>query len=193
MTLRVSGKNLDIGDALRARIEARIAEAIEKFFDRGWSGRAIVEREGTFFRTDCILHLSSGAELQSHATAADAYQSCDIACERIEKRLRRYKRKLREEHGGERTAPMAPMYVLQAPAEDEDVETETAPDGDHPVVVAETKTAVGQLSVAEAVAELDITGVPLVIFRHATSGRINVVYRRPDGNIGWVDPPAEPH
>lgn len=193
MTLRVSGKNLDIGDALRTRIEARIAEAIEKFFDRGWSGRAIVEREGTFFRTDCILHLSSGVELQSHATAADAYQSCDIACERIEKRLRRYKRKLREEHGGERTVPMAPLYVLQAPPENEDVEAETGPDGDHPVVVAETKTAVGRLSVAEAVAELDITGTPVVIFRHATSGRINVVYRRPDGNIGWVDPPVEPH
>ena len=79
------------------------------------------------------------------------------------------------------------------PSEDEDVEAETGPDGDHPVVVAETKTAVGQLSVAEAVVELDITGAPVVIFRHAASGRINVVYRRPDGNIGWIDPPAEPH
>ncbi|ALK08313.1 ribosome hibernation-promoting factor, HPF/YfiA family [Blastochloris viridis] len=193
MTLRVSGKNLDIGEALRTRIEARIAEAIEKFFDRGWSGRAIVEREGTFFRTDCILHLSSGVELQSHATAADAYQSCDLACERIEKRLRRYKRKLREDHGGERAVPTAPMYVLQAPPEDDDVDVDTGPDGDHPVVVAETTTGFGQISVAEAVSELDLTGAPVVIFRHATSGRINVVYRRADGNIGWIDPPAESH
>ena len=190
MTLRVSGKNLDVGEVLRTRIEARIAEAIEKYFDRGWSGRAILGKEGSFFRTECMLHLSSGVELQSHATAPDAYQSCDLACERIEKRLRRYKQRLREDHGGDRTPPLVPTYVLQAPTDGDD---ETAVAGDHPVVVAETKTPVALLSVAEAVVELDLTGMPVVVFRHATSGRVNVVYRRLDGNIGWVDPPTAPH
>ena len=191
MTLRVSGKNLDVGDVLRTRIEARIAEAIEKYFDRGWSGRAILEKEGSFFRMECMLHLSSGVELQSHATAPDAYQSCDMACERIERRLRRYKNRLREDHGGDRAQPLAPTYVLQAPVDGE--ADDHHPPGDHPVVVAETKTPVALLSVAEAVVELDLTGMPVVVFRHATSGRVNVVYRRLDGNIGWIAPPAAPH
>lgn len=193
MSLRVSGKNLDIGDALRDRMQGRILEAIEKYFDRGWSGHVTLEREGSGFRTDCALHLSSGMELHAHAVAADAYQSCDTAMERIEKRLRRYKRRLRESHPreGALAAAAVPTYVLEAPA---DFEIDYDAGGDHPVVVAETTTTVERQSVAQAVADLDLTGLPVVVFEHATSGRINVVYRRPDGHIGWIDPPArDPH
>lgn len=189
MTFRVSGKNIDIGEALQERVRTRIAEVIEKYFDRGWSGHLTLERDGAFFRADCALHLSSGIELQAHGAATDPYQSCDIAADRIEKRLRRYKRRLRDRHAGNghHTPALAATYVLQAP---DDSGSEAEENGDHPAVIAESQTAVRRLSVAEAVADLDMTGVPVVVFRHGATGRVNVVYRRADGNIGWVDPPA---
>ncbi|MHB2167261.1 ribosome hibernation-promoting factor, HPF/YfiA family [Alsobacter sp. R-9] len=189
MPLRVSGKNLDIGEALRAQVVARVSGAVQKYFDGGFSGHVIVEREGTGFRTDCTLHLSSGVTLQADASSHDAYQSSDRAAERLEKRLRRYKRRLKDHASGTNgagTAMEVPSYVIQAP--DHEVEE---PEGEfHPIVIAETKKSMKTLSVSEAVQDLDLTGAPLLMFRHAGSGRMNIVYRRSDGNIGWIDPPA---
>jgi hypothetical protein len=153
----------------------------------------IVEREGTGFRTDCTLHLTSGVTLQAEATAHDAYQSSDRAAERIEKRLRRYKRRLKDHAAGPngangvaQVAMDVPSYVIQAPDHEDDVE-----DGEfHPIVIAETKKSMKTQSVSEAVQDLDLTGAPLLMFRHAGSGRVNIVYRRSDGNIGWIDPPT---
>lgn len=96
MSFRVSGKNLDVGEALRERINARIGEALGKYFDGGYSGHATVEREGTGFRTECALHLDSKVTLQAEASAPDAYASADQAATRVEKRLRRYHRKLKD-------------------------------------------------------------------------------------------------
>ena len=190
MPLRVSGKNLDIGEALRAQVVSRVSGAVQKYFDGGFTGHVIVEREGTGFRTDCTLHLSSGVTLQADASAHDAYQSSDRAAERIEKRLRRYKRRLKDHaagaNGAATEAMEIPSYVIQAPDHDED-----PVDGEfHPIVIAETKKAMKTLSVSEAVQDLDLTGAPLVTFKHAGSGRVNIVYRRSDGNIGWIDPPT---
>ena len=190
MPLRVSGKNLDIGEALRGQVVARIQTAVTKFFDGSVQGHVTVEREGTGFRTDCALHLSSGVTLQADGMAHDAYLSADKAAERIEKRLRRYKQRLKDRHNGHAPASEAieiPAYVIEAPDEDE-----IAPAEFHPVVIAETKKTMATLSVSQAVEELDLSGVPVLLFRHAGTGRVNVVYRRADGNIGWVDPPAEP-
>ena len=192
MALRVSGKNLDVGEALRGQITDRISNAIRRFYEGGVTGHVIVEPEGTGFRTDCTLHLSSGVTLQAEGMAHDAYVSADKAAERLERRLRRYKRRLKDRH----SAPAArdeqpwsldvPSYVIQAPEDDE----EDMEEGFHPVVIAETKNSVTAMAVSDAVLELDLTGAPVMVFRHATSGRINVVYRRSDGNIGWIDPPA---
>jgi ribosomal subunit interface protein len=193
MPLRVSGKNLDIGEALRAQVVSRVSGAVQKYFDGGFTGHVIVEREGTGFRTDCTLHLTSGVTLQAEATAHDAYQSSDRAAERIEKRLRRYKRRLKGHAAGPngangvaQVAMDVPSYVIQAPDHEDDVE-----DGEfHPIVIAETKKSMKTQSVSEAVQDLDLTGAPLLMFRHAGSGRVNIVYRRSDGNIGWIDPPT---
>jgi ribosomal subunit interface protein len=189
MPLRVSGKNLDIGEALRAQVSDRVSAAVSKFFDGGFTGHVTVEKEGTGFRTDCALHLASGVTLQAEGMAHDAYLSTDKAAERIEKRLRRYKRRLKDRtgsHNGTNREVEIPAYVIQAPEEDDDVEVQDF----HPVVIAETKKAMRTLSVSEAVVDLDLTGAPVVVFRHAGSGRVNMVYRRSDGNIGWIDPPA---
>ena len=191
MPLRVSGKNLDIGEALRGQVVTRISAAVGKFFDGSVQGYVTVEREGTGFRTDCALHLSSGVTLQADGMAHDAYLSADKAAERIEKRLRRYKQRLKDRHNGHgpqgTNAIEIPAYVIEAPDEDEE-----APAEFHPVVIAESKKTMATLSVSQAVEELDFSGAPVLLFRHAGTGRMNVVYRRADGNIGWVDLPAEP-
>ena len=188
MPFRVSGKNLDIGGALRERISARIVEALSKYFDGGYSGHVTVEKEGFGFRTECAIHLDSGITLHTEANAADAYASADQSALRIEKRLRRYKRRLKDHHVARSNgaAVDAPSYIIEAPShESEDEVTEF-----NPVIIAEATTVLKQLSVSEAVMELDMTGAPVVVFRHASDGRVNMVYRRPDGNVGWVDPPS---
>jgi ribosomal subunit interface protein len=195
MPLRISGKNLDIGEALRARVGARVGEALGKYFDGGYSGHLTIGRDGFGFRTECVLHLDSGIVLQAEAHAADAYLSADQAAERIEKRLRRYKRRLKDHAGRARAeaasgagALEAASYVIAAPDHDE-AEDEAAP-GFAPVIIAESTTALRTLSVSEAVQELDLTGLPVLVFRHAGHARVNLVYRRADGHIGWIDPPA---
>jgi ribosome hibernation promoting factor len=188
---RVSGKNIDIGEALRTRINQRIADATAKYFDGGFSGHVTVGKEGFGFRTECVIHLDSGIVLEAEALAADAYASAEQAAERLEKRLRRYKGRLRE-HQAARAAERdggafdAPSYVIAAPEPDEQEEITAW----NPVIIAESTTALKRLSVSEAVMELDLTGVPVIVFRHAGHGRVNLVYRRADGHIGWIDPPT---
>jgi ribosomal subunit interface protein len=197
MPFRVSGRNIDVGEALRARINARVTEATAKYFDGGFSGHVTVGKEGFGFRTECVIHLDSGIVLESDALAADAYASADQAAMRLEKRLRRYKRRLKDhqvaradgqtaDQAGDRMSIDAPSYVIAAPAHDSEEEVAEW----NPVIIAESTTILKRLSVSEAVMELDMTGVPVVVFRHAGHGRINLVYRRADGHIGWVDPPT---
>ena len=184
MGLRISGKNIDIGDALRGHVEARIGDAIEKYFDGGYEGHVTFEREGSGFKTDCTIHLDTGIVLRAGGAGQDAHQSFDLAAERIEKRLRRYKRRLKEHHGAPRgeTEPAA-AYVIAAPDEDVEVALD-----DTPVVIAEESTSLATMSVGHAVMALDLAEAPVVVFRHAVHGGINVVYKRSDGNIGWIDP-----
>jgi ribosome hibernation promoting factor len=193
MSFRVSGKNIDIGEALRSRINERIAEATAKYFDGGFSGHVTVGKEGFGFRTECMIHLDSGIVLEAEAMAADAYASADQVAGRIEKRLRRYKRRLKNHQAAATDGALpgaltiqAPSYIIAAPAhEDDDDDT----NGFDPVIIAESTTALKRLSVSDAVMELDLTGVAVVVFRHAGHGRVNLVYRRGDGHIGWIDPP----
>ncbi|MEP9350047.1 ribosome-associated translation inhibitor RaiA [Xanthobacter sp. KR7-225] len=199
MALRVSGKNIDVGEALRQRLTDRLSEVVAKYFDGGWSGHVTVAREGSGYRSECMLHLDSGVNLQAHGSEQEANASADAAVEKIEKRLRRYRQRVKDRHGhggtgiagtgGDGTNPSeaAQSYILAPVPENE---TEEALDGWSPTVVAEQVTRLRSLSVADAVLELDITGAPVVVFRHASHGRVSVVYRRPDGHVGWIDPAA---
>jgi ribosomal subunit interface protein len=189
MPFRVSGKNIDVGEALRGRINDRIAEAMGKYFDGGYSGHVTVAREGFGFRTECAIHLDSKITLHAEGQAADAYASADQAALRVERRLRRYHRRLKEHRSDRldgRAALEAASYIITAPEQDSEAEL----DGFTPVIIAESTTRLKQLSVSDAVMELDMTGAPVLVFRHAAHGGINVVYRRADGHFGWIDPPA---
>jgi ribosomal subunit interface protein len=188
MQLRVTGKNIDIGDALREQVSERLGHAMEKYFGAGWSGQVTVEREGIGFRTECHIHLDSGIDLQSRGVAPDAYASFDQAAEHIEKRLRRYNRRLKDhhlEHGGAEPQP-ATDYVIAAPGEEESGEEPEG--GDNPVIVAETQTQVRRMTVGMAVMAMDLSEASVVVFHNIATNRLNVVYRRKDGNIGWIDP-----
>lgn len=189
MPFRVSGKNIEIGEALRERIGARVLESLNKYFDGGSSGHVTVSKEAFGFQTECVIHLDSGIVLQANSMAADAYLSADQAAEKLEKRLRRYHGRLKDYHGkrGNAGAIDARDYVIAAPGEDSQDITDF-----NPVVIAESSTSLKRLSVSEAVIDLDMTGASVMVFRHASHGRVNLVYRRSDGNIGWIDPPAIP-
>ena len=190
MTIRISGKGISVGDALRGRINDRIEEVLTKYFDGRYSGHVTISKDKAGFRTDCSLHLDSGTTLEADAGAADAYASADLALVMVEKRLRRYKSRLKDRHARKAEAGgllvSAPSYVIEAPATEDEAEVTAF----NPVIIAESTTQLKRFSVSEAVMELDLTGAPVVIFQHGGSGRVNMIYRRPDGNIGWIDPPA---
>ncbi|MCV0425733.1 MAG: ribosome-associated translation inhibitor RaiA [Roseibium sp.] len=186
MALRISGKNVDVGDAMREHITDRIEDALSKYFTGGFTGHVTLSREGTGFKSECSLHLNTGIVLQVSAQDQDPRTSFDLAAEKIEKRLRRYKRKLKDHHGHNgngRETYEAASYVLASPEEDEEV-----PADFNPLIIAETSAKVKTMTVGMAVMELDLTEAPVVMFKNAANGGVNVVYRRSDGNIGWIDP-----
>lgn len=191
MVLRVSGKNFDIGEALRLHVRQRVEAATSKYFDGSVTGHVILDHEGSGYRSDCTLHLASGITLHAEGRAQEPYACFDQAADKLERRLRRYKRRLKDHHlavqieaKAEVAAALVADYVIEAPG-DEGLDGEF-----HPVVIAERTSSLRQMPVSEAVVELDFTGAPVHVFRHAGNGRVNIVYRRSDGNIGWVDPGA---
>jgi ribosomal subunit interface protein len=190
MALRISGKNLDLGEALRERIAGRVGEAAGRYLDGRISGHVTVEKEAHGFRTVAALHLPTGTTLQAEAFAADAYAACDLGAERIEKRLRRYSRRLKD-RAGHHTQPAGidmPSYVIETPT---DAAHEAGDGAFEPVIIAEQTASLRRMTVADAVMELDVTGASALVFHHAVHGRVNVVYRRADGHVGWVDPPTK--
>lgn len=198
MTIRVSGKSISVGEALRGRVSERTDEVLRKYFDGNYTGHITLSKDGFGFRTDCALHLDSGVTLEAESNAADAYASADQALAHIEKRLRRYKSRLKDRSARKNHAAAeaiadleaptldAPSYIIEAPAAD-GVDEATPYNA---VIIAEATTSLKRLSVSEAVMELDFTGAPVIVFLHGGSGRVNIIYRRADGNVGWVDPPV---
>jgi len=187
MSVRVTGKQMDIGEAFRTKITGAINDAIIKYFDGGFSSQVLVAKTGARFNADCKIHLDSGANLHAAGDANDPQVAFDTAFERIEKRLRRYKRKLRDHHHGEnRNGNGAEIAYAEIASPEQDESHEVAEDY-APVIVAETTKSLKTMSVAGAVMALDMTDEPVVMFRKPGSTELNIVYRRNDGNIGWID------
>jgi ribosomal subunit interface protein len=185
MDLAIKGKGVDVGDALRAHISQQLELAVAKYFAKAHDATVIVSREAHRFRIDIQARPGRGVAVQGHAAAEDAYAAFDAALERIAKQLRRYKRRLSDHHkgrGGEETE-IASQYIM-AP---EPTEEELPAEG-QPAIIAELPTEIATLSVSEAVMRMDLADAPALMFRNRAHGGLNVVYRRPDGNIGWIDP-----
>ena len=188
MTIKVTGKNIDLGESLRSYALNRIDSALDKHAGRSLSGQLSVEKNHDGFFTQCAIHLASGLDVQSTGNGADAYGSVDSAIERLEKRLRRYKRRLKS-HG---QGIDGPAQLYESAGIDYVIDAEHAADtegpGGGPAVIAEKPARVRAMSVSDAVMQMDLADQTFLVFRNASHGGINVVYRRPDGNIGWIDP-----
>ena len=192
MQVQVTGKHVDVGEALRTRVSDELTLSISKYFDRGGGGAdVVVSREGPAFRVDCAVTLATGQQLTTQGLGDDAHLAFDAALEKLSKRIRRYKNRLKSHHGQQlaKQAENAAYYVLAAPDvnEEEDGEPDTHPFPE-PMIIAETERPVRSMTVSMAVMELDLTEAQTIVFRNAAHGGLSVVYRRPDGNIGWIDP-----
>jgi len=188
MQIRIAGKQVDIGNALPSHVRAKLSAVVEKYFSGRGDAHVTFAHEGAGFRSDCTIHLNSGIILQASGVGVDAYVAFDAALARIEKRVRRYARRLKNHH--DRTAvPVDAMIASERIiAAGSDVEEAEEPDSLTPVIIAETEAKLRSWNVGEAVMQLDLQENPVLVFRNSGSGSINVVYRRPDGNIGWIDP-----
>ncbi|MGE3142643.1 MAG: ribosome-associated translation inhibitor RaiA [Hyphomonadaceae bacterium] len=207
MRVQVAGRQLDVGEALRTRIQEELDAGVSKYFSRAVDALVTVGKKGVGYEVDCALHLASGISLQAQGHAGDPHTAFSSALDKIETRVRRYKRRLKNHHKGA-SEPLpagdASSYVL-APYETEDEDTpdgayengaapEAASESAHeaPLVIAETKIPVRTMTVSMAVLQLDLAESPALMFRNAAHGGLNVVYRRADGNIGWIDPAPAP-
>jgi ribosomal subunit interface protein len=186
MTLRISGKNLDIGEALRQYVLEKVEATVARYFSGSVGGHVVMTREGSGYRSECTLRLSSGLNLHAEGRAHEPYLCFEQAADRIENRLRRYKTRIKGHTGAASAHARGKVanYLIESPPD----EDEEPAEGFNPVVVAEGTDELKSLSVASAVAELDLTGASVIVFQHAGSGRVNIVYRRRDGAIGWLDP-----
>ncbi len=191
MEIQVSGKNIDLGDALQTHVTDRLSEGVQKYFGNGAEAIVTFTKERHLVECEMTAHLYSGVFLAAHGDGGDAYAAFETALEKLEKRVRRYKRRLKNHHAnGKDPFPVeqASYYTL-APLPEESEEDSEAESGDPaPVVVAEKLTALREMTVGAAVMQLDLAESPAIVFKNAAHGRLNVVYRRRDGHIGWIDP-----
>lgn len=200
MHIQFVSKNIDVSPALRERIEGRVESGTSKYFSRPGEAFVVATKEGSGFKVDCSLHLPSGAFLQASGTAGDAYAAAEAAVEHLEKRLRRYKRKLKHHHADNKTplpAEETSIVVLRGERRQDDQSGEGEGEGDddggaeggsEPVIIAESPGELRTMTVGMAVHDMDVIDAPFLVFRNAANSGVNIVYRRPDGNVGWIDP-----
>jgi ribosomal subunit interface protein len=195
MRVQVSGRHVDVGEALRTRIGDDLSGSVGRYFERGGDADVVVSRDGHGFRVDCAVSLASGQNLQSHGLGGDAHSAFSQALEKVEARIRRYKRRLKSHTiaATAKAAETSALYVLRPPADgadetpgwEEDAEAHAPPAA---MIIAETETPLRTMTVSMAVLELDLIESQTIVFRNAAHGGLSVVYRRSDGNIGWIDP-----
>jgi ribosomal subunit interface protein len=197
LQIKIAGKNMQLGEALQERISAGLEAAVTKYFDRSGDAHVTVTKEGHLFEVDLNVHLPSGIILQAVNKGDEPYGALEGALGKIEKRVRRYKRRLKDHHRpGRQPFPSEPAaaFVLQLSEEDEGDESENDPamaangEDQNPLTVAEGSASIRTMTVSEAVMQLELGESPALMFRNARHNGLNMVYRRPDGHIGWVDP-----
>lgn len=187
MRYQISGKQIDIGEALQTHVKTELGEVVKKYAERPTDANVIFSRSAHEYVCEATVHLSTGLTAQAKAHATEIYAAFDSCNEKMEKQLRRYKRRLKDHHR-ERSEPVelfgASSYILASEESADDAEPESL----QPMIIAEMETKIPSLSVGEAVMQMELAGAPVLVFRNETKSGLNVVYRREDGNIGWIDP-----
>ncbi len=187
MRYQITGKQIDVGEALQTHVKSEMGEAIAKYAGRPTDAQVVFSRNAHEYVCEATVHLSTGLTAAANTHATEIYAAFDACNAKMEKQLRRYKRRLKDHHK-ERTGPVefgpAAAYIL-APSEDEDSEGDALL---QPIIIAEMETRIPSLSVGEAVMQMELAGSPILVFRNEKHSGVNVVYRREDGNIGWIDP-----
>jgi len=187
MRYQISGKQIDVGDALQTHVKTELGVVMDKYSQRPTDAAIVFSREGHLFSCEATVHLSTGLTAQAKGQAAEVYAAFDTCCERMDKQLRRYKRRLKDHHR-DRVSPVefggASSYIL---ASDEGSDSEE-PDTLQPMIIAEMETRIPSISAGEAVMQMELGHSKVLVFRNERHGGLNVVYRRDDGNIGWIDP-----
>ena len=183
MQLTVTGKQIDTGTVLRQHVEASLGAILEKYFKTAIEAHVVFSKEAYLSRAEVAIHIGRGIIVNASASAAETHAAFDAAAERIAKQMRRYKRRLRDHHAQAckpfEVSERARDFVLAPFAEEGE---------EGPAVVAEMSADLPNPTVSEAVTRLDLANAPVLLFRNRSHGELNLVYRRPDGNIGWVDP-----
>jgi ribosomal subunit interface protein len=187
MRYQISGKQIDVGEALQTHVKAEMGEVVDKYAQRPTECIVVFSRAAHEYVCEAVIHLSTGLNAQASGHATEIYAAFEACREKMDKQLRRYKRRIRSHHS-DRKAPVefggAAQYILAPSDEAEDAEPDTLA----PVVIAEMETKIPSITVGEAVMQLELAGQKLLVFRNEGHGGVNVVYRREDGNIGWIDP-----
>ena len=187
MRYQISGKQIDVGQALQTHVENELNSIVEKYAERPTDAHVIFSKSASEFVCEATVHLSTGLTAQAKAHAHEIYAAFDDCSEKLEKQLRRYKRRLKDHHR-DRAEPIelsqASAYILASESDGEESEPESL----QPVIVAEMEHRIPSLSVGEAVMQMELAGAPVLVFRNEGKDGLNVVYRREDGNIGWIDP-----
>lgn len=188
MKFQISGKQIDIGDALQTYVRDELTTVVEKYAGRPTDAHVFFSKSAHEFTCEAVVHLSTGLTAQAKGHTTEIYSCFDQCVEKLDKQLRRYKRRLKDHHRS-RTKPVesvgAASYILASELDSEDSEPETL----QPMIIAEMETKVPSLSVGEAVMQMELKGAPVLVFRNeGQKSGVNVVYRREDGNIGWIDP-----
>ena len=187
MRFQITGKQIDIGESLQTHVQANLGEILEKYAGRPTDANIVFSKSGHEFVCEATVHLSTGLTTQAKAHAVEIYDSFDGCVEKMDKQLRRYKRRLKDHHRV-RTSPVehlgAASYILAA-----DQQEESEPETLQPMIIAEMEAKIPSLSVGEAVMQMELAGAPVLVFRNEKQNAgVNIVYRRDDGNIGWIDP-----
>lgn len=188
LRVQVTGRSIDVGDALRTRIEEELSAGVGRYATRDGDAQVTLHRERHLVVVETIVHLDSGITLEAKGEAGEAHAAFDQALAKIEKRARRYKRRLKDHHAQASRAPLPREEASYAVIAEPEDDPEDTPADAGPVVIAETRTVIRTMPVATAVMQLELSEQNALMFRNPKSGALNVVYRRADGNIGWVDP-----
>lgn len=187
MRYQISGKQIDVGDALQTHVKDELSSVVAKYAERPTDAHVIFSKNASEYKCEAIVHLSTGLTAQASAHAHEIYAAFDGCAEKMEKQLRRYKRRLKDHHR-DRAQPVEHLGVSSYILASDQQESESEPETLQPMIVAEMETKVPSLSVGEAVMQMELAGAPVLVFRNEGKDGLNVVYRRDDGNIGWIDP-----